>query len=72
MQTAELLRKVRRLEIRSRHLVADLFAGNAESVFKGRGIEFYEVRRYVPGDEVREIRVKSMDRLDFVRRKPTI
>ena len=55
MQTAELLRKVRRLEIRSRHLVADLFAGNAESVFKGRGIEFDEVRRYVPGDEVRSI-----------------
>jgi uncharacterized protein (DUF58 family) len=55
MQTAELLRKVRRLEIRSRHLVADLFAGNAESVFKGRGIEFDEVRRYVPGDEVRDI-----------------
>ena len=55
MQTAELLRKVRRLEIRSRHLVADLFAGNAESVFKGRGMEFDEVRRYVPGDEVRDI-----------------
>jgi uncharacterized protein (DUF58 family) len=55
MQTAELLRKVRRLEIRSRHLVADLFAGNAESVFKGRGMEFEEVRRYVPGDEVRDI-----------------
>ena len=55
MQTAELLRKVRRLEIRSRRLVADLFAGNAESVFKGRGIEFDEVRRYVPGDEVRDI-----------------
>jgi uncharacterized protein (DUF58 family) len=55
MQTAELLRKVRRLEIRSRRLVADLFAGNAESVFKGRGIEFEEVRHYVPGDEVRDI-----------------
>jgi uncharacterized protein (DUF58 family) len=55
MQTSELLRKVRRLEIRSRHLVADLFAGSSESVFKGRGIEFEEVRRYVPGDEVRDI-----------------
>jgi uncharacterized protein (DUF58 family) len=55
MQTAELLRKVRRLEIRSRHLVEDLFAGNAESVFKGRGMEFEEVRHYVPGDEVRDI-----------------
>jgi len=55
MQTSELLRKVRRLEIRSRHLVEDLFAGHAESVFKGRGMEFDEVRPYVPGDEVRDI-----------------
>lgn len=55
MQTAELLRKVRRLEIRSRHLVEDLFAGHSESVFKGRGMEFDEVRHYVPGDEVRDI-----------------
>jgi len=55
MQTAELLRKVRRLEIRSRHLVEDLFAGQSESVFKGRGVEFEEVRPYVPGDEVRDI-----------------
>ncbi len=55
MQTTELLRKVRRLEIRSRHLVEDLFSGQAESVFKGRGIEFEEVRPYVPGDEVRDI-----------------
>jgi uncharacterized protein (DUF58 family) len=55
MQTSELLRKVRRLEIRSRHLVEDLFAGRSVSVFKGRGIEFEEVRAYVPGDEVRDI-----------------
>jgi uncharacterized protein (DUF58 family) len=55
MQTAELLRKVRRLEIRSRHLVEDLFAGRSSSIFKGRGIEFEEVRPYVPGDEVRTI-----------------
>jgi uncharacterized protein (DUF58 family) len=55
MQTAELLRKVRRLEIRSRHLVEDLFSGQSESVFKGRGVEFEEVRPYVPGDEVRDI-----------------
>jgi uncharacterized protein (DUF58 family) len=55
MQTAELLSKVRRLEIRSRHLVEDLFAGRSESVFKGRGMEFEEVRPYVSGDEVRDI-----------------
>ncbi len=55
MQTTELLRKVRRLEIRSRHLVEDLFAGRSVSVFKGRGVEFEEVRAYLPGDEVRDI-----------------
>lgn len=55
MDTAELLRRVRRLEIRSRHLVEDLLAGNSESVFKGRGVEFEEVRPYVPGDEVRDL-----------------
>jgi len=53
--TTDLLRKVRRLEIRSRHLVEDLFAGRSSSVFKGRGVEFEEVRPYVPGDEVRDI-----------------
>jgi uncharacterized protein (DUF58 family) len=55
MSTAELLRKVRRLEIRSRRLVEDVFSGSSESVFKGRGVEFEEVRPYVPGDEVRDI-----------------
>ena len=55
MNTAELLRKVRRLEIRSRHLVEDLFAGQSKSVFQGRGMEFEEVRPYLPGDEVRDI-----------------
>jgi len=55
MQTTDLLRKVRRLEIRSRHLVEDLFSGQTESIFKGRGVEFEEVRPYVAGDEVRDI-----------------
>jgi len=55
MATQDLLRKVRRLEIRSRRLVEDLFSGGTESVFKGRGVEFEEVRPYVPGDEVRDI-----------------
>lgn len=54
-EAADLLKKVRRLEIRSRHLVEDLFAGSSESIFKGRGMEFEEVRPYVPGDEVRAI-----------------
>jgi uncharacterized protein (DUF58 family) len=55
MATQDLLKKVRRLEIRSRRLVDDLFSGGTESVFKGRGVEFEEVRPYVPGDEVRDI-----------------
>src|SRR5947207_7685514 len=55
MATQDLLKKVRRLEIRSRHLVEDMFSGGTESVFKGRGVEFEEVRPYVPGDEVRDI-----------------
>lgn len=55
MAAPELLRRVRRLEIRSRHLVQDLFTGRSESVFKGRGVEFEEVRPYVPGDEVRDL-----------------
>lgn len=54
-EAAELLKKVRRIEIRSRRLVEDLFAGGSESIFKGRGIEFEEVRPYVPGDEIRSI-----------------
>jgi uncharacterized protein (DUF58 family) len=54
-EAVDLLKKVRRLEIRSRRLVQDILAGGSESVFKGRGIEFEEVRPYVPGDEVRDI-----------------
>jgi uncharacterized protein (DUF58 family) len=55
IEAVELLKKVRRLEIRSRRLVQHLFVGGSESIFKGRGIEFDEVRPYVPGDEVRDI-----------------
>jgi uncharacterized protein (DUF58 family) len=52
---AELFRQVRRIEIRTRRLVQDLFSGQYHSVFKGRGIEFAEVREYEPGDDVRAI-----------------
>jgi len=51
----ELLKRVRRIEIRSRRLVNSLFLGQYHAVFRGRGIEFSEVREYVPGDEVRSI-----------------
>jgi len=51
----ELLKKVRRIEIRTRHAVNDVFAGRYHSVFKGRGMEFDEVREYFPGDDIRAI-----------------
>ena len=51
----ELLKKVRRIEIRTRHAVNDVFAGRYHSVFKGRGMEFDEVREYVHGDDIRAI-----------------
>lgn len=51
----ELMDQIRRIEIRTRHKVEDLFAGNYLSVFKGRGIEFDEVRPYEAGDDVRSI-----------------
>ncbi len=49
------LRKIRRIEIRTRRSVHDVFAGRYHSVFKGRGMEFQEVREYVPGDDIRSI-----------------
>lgn len=51
----EIFRQVRQVHIRTRRLVDGLFAGEYHSVFKGRGIEFAEVREYVPGDDVRTI-----------------
>ncbi len=51
----DLLRKVRRIDIVSRKVVDELLGGEYRSVFKGRGMEFDEVREYVPGDEVRTI-----------------
>jgi uncharacterized protein (DUF58 family) len=53
--TREILRKVRQVEIRTNRYVADSLAGHYHSVFKGRGMDFDEVREYVPGDEVRTI-----------------
>ncbi len=55
MLPAELIKTIRHIEIRTRHLVNDSFAGEYQAIFKGRGIEFDEVRRYQPGDEVRTI-----------------
>ncbi len=55
METKELLKKVRKIEIRSRGLSQQLFAGQYHTAFKGRGISFSEVREYTYGDDVRNI-----------------
>jgi uncharacterized protein (DUF58 family) len=51
----EVLRQIRRIQITTSRMVTDVFAGQYQSVFKGRGMEFNEVRQYFPGDDVRSI-----------------
>ena len=55
MDTTSLLKKVRRMEIKTRGLSSHLFTGSYHSAFKGRGMSFSEVRLYYPGDDVRAI-----------------
>ncbi|MCD4813498.1 DUF58 domain-containing protein [bacterium] len=55
MLPKEIIAKIRRLEIRTGRIVNEIFAGQYESVFKGRGMEFDEVREYLPGDDIRSI-----------------
>lgn len=55
MDTGEVLKKVRRIEIVTRRFVNDVMAGEYHSVFKGRGMEFDEVREYQQGDDIRTI-----------------
>lgn len=55
MDTQELLKKVRKIEIKTRRLSANIFAGQYHSAFKGRGMAFSEVREYQFGDDVRDI-----------------
>ena len=55
MTTAELLASVRRIEVRTNRLVTDMMVGAYLSHFKGRGMDFEELREYMPGDEVRDI-----------------
>lgn len=54
-RAAEILGRVRRMEVRTNRLVDDALAGRYASVFKGRGMDFDRVRNYVPGDDVRTI-----------------
>ncbi len=55
METAELIKKVRKIEIKTRGLSQNIFAGEYHSAFKGRGMAFSEVREYQYGDDVRDI-----------------
>ena len=55
METSEILKKVRKIEIKSRGLSQNIFAGQYHSAFKGRGMAFSEVREYQFGDDVRDI-----------------
>jgi len=55
MLPKEILHKIRRIEIQTRHLVNDVFSGEYHSVFKGRGMEFSEVREYQRGDSIKTI-----------------
>ena len=64
METEELLKKVRRIEIKARGLSNNIFAGEYHSAFKGRGMAFSEVREYQYGDDVRNIDWNVTARID--------
>jgi len=55
METSELLKKVRKIEIKTRGLSNHIFSGEYHTAFKGRGMAFSEVREYLPGDDIRAI-----------------
>ncbi len=55
MESSELIKKVRKIEIKSRGLSTQIFSGEYHSKFKGRGMAFSEVREYQPGDDIRTI-----------------
>ncbi|MEM1138157.1 MAG: DUF58 domain-containing protein, partial [Bacteroidota bacterium] len=64
METSELLKKVRKIEIKTKGLSKNVFAGEYHSAFKGRGMAFSEVREYQPGDDIRTIDWKVTARLN--------
>ncbi|OHB73000.1 MAG: hypothetical protein A2V70_03395 [Planctomycetes bacterium RBG_13_63_9] len=70
LDVSEILRKVQRIQIVANRAVNDLFAGQYKSVFRGRGIEFDEVREYQPGDDVRTIdwNVTARTGMPFIKR----
>ena len=78
-RTAEILKKIRTLEIKTKGLVETAFAGDYHSVFKGRGMNFEDVREYQPGDEIRAIDwnvtariTRAYERIDLGRPKEVV
>jgi len=63
MLSREFLKKIRQIEIRTKKLVNTMFAGEYKSTFKGTGVEFLDVREYLPGDDVRTIDWKVTARM---------
>ena len=63
--SAEILKNVRRIQIRTNKTVSDLLAGAYHSAFKGRGMEFEDVREYQPGDEIRSIDWNVTARMNY-------
>lgn len=55
MLPPEILKKIKRIQLKTNYLANEIFAGEYESAFRGRGMEFEEVREYEPGDEIRSI-----------------
>jgi uncharacterized protein (DUF58 family) len=66
MQSNELVRKIRRIEIQSSKLVDEIFSGEYRSGFRGKGMEFDTIRQYMPGDDVRNIDWNVTARYDKV------
>lgn len=64
MLSPDLLKKVQRIYIKSNYLANDVFAGEYETAFRGRGMEFEEVREYMPGDDIRAIDWNVSARMD--------
>ncbi len=55
METSDIIKRIRKIEITTRNMVNDLFSGEYHSLFKGQGLEFSEVREYMEGDSFRQI-----------------
>lgn len=65
MQPKDIISKVKKIEIRTRCLVDELTAGSYHSIFKGKGVEFAEVREYIDGDDVRDIDWNVTAKMNF-------